>query len=124
VRIVFLLSIVALLVLLGPTVVRDVGEVYGSHGMWAMLCIVALSLVTGWVLGGPDEHERRTLSIGTALRNIGLCALVATVRFSATSRVASAVIVYFLLQFISTTIVGIFFTRAAKQELAKQEPAT
>jgi BASS family bile acid:Na+ symporter len=119
-RIVFLLSILTLLVLLGPTVVRDISEVYGSNGLWAMLCIVALSMLTGWLLGGPGEPERRTLSIGTALRNIGLCALVATTSFGPTSRVASAVIAYLIVQIVVTTIVGVFFTRSAKaaQEVA------
>jgi BASS family bile acid:Na+ symporter len=124
VRILFLITIVALLVLIAPTMVRDVGEVYGSNGLWAMLCIVVLSMVTGWLLGGPGEPERRTLSIGTALRNIGLCALVATTSFGATSRVASAVIAYLIVQIIVTTIVGVFFTRSAKAKAAVEEPAT
>lgn len=120
VRIVFLITIVALLVLLGPKVVRDITEVYGSNGLGAMLCIVVLSMLTGWLLGGPGEPERRTLSIGTALRNIGLCALVATTSFGATSRVASAVIAYLIVQLVVTTIVGVFFTRSAKAKSSAQ----
>jgi predicted Na+-dependent transporter len=119
-----LLALIVLFAALAPRLVRDVGAVYGSRGMFAMLCIVLLSVVTGWLMGGPDEPERRTLSIGTALRNIGLCALVATAGFGAESRVASTVLVYLLIQFILTAIIGVFFTRSAKAEAVVEEPAT
>jgi bile acid:Na+ symporter, BASS family len=118
VRIVFVLSLVALLVLLGPRMVSDIVAVHGSNGLYAMACIVILSMITGYLLGGPDERERRTLSIGTALRNIGLCAVVATASFGVTSRVASAVMAYLIVQILLTGIVGVFFTRAAKAEAA------
>jgi predicted Na+-dependent transporter len=123
-RLVFLLALVVLLVVLAPRLFRDVGSVYGSRGMFAMTCVVLLSIATGWLFGGPDERERRTLSIGTALRNIGLCALVATATFGATSRVASTVLVYLLIQAVLTGVLGVFFTRAAKAEAAVQEPVT
>lgn len=124
VRIVFMLSLVTLLVLLGPRMVSDVKAVYGSNGFYAMTCIVVLSMITGYLLGGPDGRERRTLSLGTALRNIGLCSVVATASFGATSRVASAVIAYLIVQIILSTIVGVFFTRAAKAQAATEGLAT
>lgn len=123
-KLAFLLAIVALLVALAPRLVADVGSVYGSRAMLAIVCIVLLSMATGWILGGPNEPERRTLSLGTALRNIGLCALVATTSFGQHSRVASAVLTYLLIQFILTGILGALFTRSAKAEAAIQEPAT
>jgi BASS family bile acid:Na+ symporter len=124
VRLLFYLSIVALIVLLLPMVVSHVHAVYGSNGMLAMTCIVILSLVTGYLLGGPDQHERRTLSLGTALRNIGLCAVVATTSFGATSLVTSAVIAYLIVQAVLTTIIGVVFKRAAKADAVREEPAT
>jgi bile acid:Na+ symporter, BASS family len=123
-KIIFVLTIVTLFVLLAPRMVADFGAVYGSRGILAIVCIVLLSALTGWLLGGPEEHERRTSSLGTALRNIGLCALVATVSFGAESRVASTVLVYLVIQFVLTGIIGVFFKRAAKGEAAVQEPAT
>jgi bile acid:Na+ symporter, BASS family len=108
---------IVLIILLLPTIVRDIGVVYGSGGMWATLCLVLLSLGTGWLLGGPRREDRRVLGIGTALRNIGLCALIATSSFGE-PEVAAIVIVYFVIQFIITTIFGAYFARTASEALA------
>ncbi len=112
-RIVFLASAVALVVVLAPTLARDVASVYGSNGMWAMLCLVLLSLATGWLLGAPSRENRRVLAIGTALRNIGLCALIATASFGG-AEVVATVLTYFLIQFVVTTLVGVYFARTAR----------
>ena len=123
-KLIFLLAIVVLLAVLAPRLIADVGAVYGSRGMLAMACIVVLSMVTGWLLGGPDDRERRTSSLGTALRNIGLCALVATTSFGAHSRVASTVLVYLLIQFVLAAVLGAFFKRSVRAEAVVEEPAT
>lgn len=117
-QLLFLLSIVVLVVLLGSRLARDVGSVYGSNGMWAMLCISVLAMITGWLLGAPNATDRRTLSIGTALRNIGLCAVIATTTFGHEPRVAAAVLAYLLIQFVVTMIVGVYFTRTARRAMA------
>ena len=116
-EVLFFGSAIALIAVMMPKLARSVALVYGSNGMWAMLCIVAISLVVGWLLGGPVREDRRVLAIGTALRNIGLGALVATSNFQS-DQVAAAVIVYFLIQFIVTTIVGVYFTKTAKAAVA------
>jgi BASS family bile acid:Na+ symporter len=113
----FLVSVLALLILLGPKLVADVVSVYGSHGMWAMLCIVLLSLAIGWVLGGRVREDRRVLAMGTALRNIGLCALIATTSFR-DMPVAATVLTYFLIQFFVVNIVAVYFSRTAAPEAA------
>lgn len=123
-KLLFMLTIVALLVALVPRLVEDVGAIYGSRGMWAMLFLVVLSMITGWLLGGPDVRDRRTSTLGTALRNIGLCALVATASFGTHSRVVSAVLVYLLIQVIVTSIVGMAFKRSANADVPVQEAAT
>lgn len=123
-KLVFLLSLVVLFVALAPRLAADVGAVYGSRGMIAMACIVILSMVTGWVLGGPEEHERRTASLGTALRNVGLCALVSTASFGAHSVVASTVLVYLLVQAVLAALLGALFKRGAGTEAIGRESAT
>lgn len=117
-RIVFIASILALFVLLGGRLVHDIGSIYGSRGMWTMLCIVVFSVAAGWLLGGPEIAERRTLGIGTALRNIGLCSLVATVSFESEPRVAAAVLAYLLIQVVVTTALGVYYTRTAEKTAA------
>lgn len=110
---VFFVAVLALLVLLFPTLVKSVTGVYGSHGLLAELSVVILSIGVGWLLGGPEAPYRRTLGIATALRNIGLCALIATTAFP-DSLVAPTVFTYFLVQFIVTVIFRVVFHREAK----------
>jgi BASS family bile acid:Na+ symporter len=113
--IVFLVSVIALIVLLAATIGKSVASVYGSRGMLADATVVILSIVTGWLLGGPKLEFRRTLGIATALRNIGLCAFIAEAKFAGTL-VPAAVITYLLVQFVLATIAGIAFRRASKNE--------
>jgi len=100
---------------------QKIGEsaalVYGSNGLWAILSLVILSLGVGWILGGPAREDRRILAIGTALRNIGLGAVIATVDFRA-PQVAATVIMYFVIQFVETTILGVYYTKTARSAAA------
>ena len=116
-QIVFFVAVIGLIAVMAPKLVHDVTLVYGSNGMWAMLCVVLVSLGVGWLLGGPAREDRRVLSLGTALRNVGLGALVATSNFQS-EQVAATVIVYFLIQFILVTILGAYFTKTAKAAVA------
>jgi BASS family bile acid:Na+ symporter len=109
---VFFASLVALVVLAYPTLAKSIATVYGSRGMWAMLCIVVLSAVVGWLLGGPDREDRRTLSIGTAIKKVGLGALVATTSFPGTG-VLAAVLTYFVIQLAISTLIGLYYKRTA-----------
>jgi predicted Na+-dependent transporter len=108
----FAVAVVVLLVALGPALLKAVAAVYGSRGILAMLVIVLLSVLTGWVLGGPKDEYRRTLSIATALRNIGTCAVIATASFPDTL-VAPTVLTYFLVQFVVSVIFRAYFQRTA-----------
>ena len=116
-QLIFFVSLVALLAVLLPTIVRDIGIIYGSRGMLAMLTLVLLSLGIGWLLGGPHREDRRVLAIGTALRNIGLCATLATASF-ASSDVAASVVTYLIIQAVIVSALGVYFTRTASAETA------
>jgi predicted Na+-dependent transporter len=107
---VFFVAVIALLVILGPTIIKGIMSIYGSHGIWAMLVLVLLSLGIGYLLGGPHIEYRRTLSIATALRNIGTCAVIATSSFGHTL-VAATVLTYFIVQFIIALIARVYFHR-------------
>lgn len=113
VQILFFVAIIALLGILTPKLIASVATVFGSNGMAAMLCLVLLSLGTGWLLGGPEREDRRVLGLGTALRNIGLAALIASTSLS--SGVVATVLTYFLVQFVVTTLFGVYFTRTASK---------
>ncbi len=111
---IFFAAAIILIALLVPAIARALAAIYGSGGIFAEFCLVVLSLGTGWLLGGPRSEDRRVLAIGTALRNIGLGALIATSSFSQPD-VAAAVITYFVIQFIISTIAGAYFTRTAQR---------
>lgn len=110
--VVFLLAVVALFALIGPKLFTAVAAVYGSRGMWAILVLVLLSIAIGWLLGGPRPEYRRTLSIATALRNIGTCTVIATATFPDTL-VGPTVLTYFLIQFAVVQILRVYFSRTA-----------
>jgi bile acid:Na+ symporter, BASS family len=111
------LTILALLAVLFPAIIRAVSTVYGSYGMITALLVVLLSVVTGWLLGGPDPSYRRTLAIGTDLRNIGLASLVATTDFPRTS-VGAMVICYFIVQFVVGLLAGRTFAKHMEEPTA------
>ena len=117
VQVLFFIAVIALIIAMGPRLVTGVATVYGSNGMWAMLCLVIVSLAVGWAFGSPEREDRRVLSLGTALRNVGLCALLATSSFRA-PQVAAAVLTYFIIQFVVTAIVGMYYSRTAQRAVA------
>lgn len=112
VRIIFVVTLIALLALLAPAIAKSVGSVYGSRAILTMFVLVVLSIVTGWLLGGPVDEYRRTVSIATALRNIGLCLVIATTDFPGTL-VGPTVMTYLLIQVLVSAIVGAYFKRTA-----------
>jgi BASS family bile acid:Na+ symporter len=108
----FVVTLVVLLVALGPALLKAVASVYGSRGMLAILAITLLSLVSGWVFGGPSDEYRRTLSIATCLRNIGACAVIATASFPDTL-VAPTVLTYLLIQVLVSSLFAAYLKRTA-----------
>ncbi len=113
VLIVLLIALLVVLVPLVPAIVHSIAGVYGSLGMLAILAIVVLSVLTGWILGGPERAYRRTLGLGTALRSFAFCAVIATQSFPGTEATA-AVLTYFVIQMVVTGLIGIYFQRTAR----------
>jgi len=114
-QIVFFVAVLGLIVLLFPKLVHLVSSIYGSRAIVAVLCLTLLSMATGWLLGGPVRRDRSVLGIGTTLRNIGLCSLIATTSFADTD-VPASVVTYFVIQFVVVTIFGTYFKRTAAAE--------
>jgi bile acid:Na+ symporter, BASS family len=110
--IIVVIVLLVVLVLLVPVLIRSIATIYGSFGIWAMLCLVLLSLITGWLLGGPQREYRRTLGLGTALRSFAFCAAVAATSFAGTEA-SAAVLTYFVIQMVVSGLVGIYFQRTA-----------
>lgn len=112
--IVFVLSAVALLGVLAPDIGKAVASVYGSRALLAALILVILSIAIGWLLGGPEVSCRRTLSLATALRNVGVAAVIASTEFPRTT-VAATVLCYFIIQIVVSALVGTAYARRSGQ---------
>jgi BASS family bile acid:Na+ symporter len=111
--VVVVIVLVLILALLAPKLVWSIESVYGSFRILAILAVVLLSLVTGWLLGGTRREYRRTLAFGTTLRNIALAAVIATTAFGG-GDVTAAVFTYFFVQVVVVGLIGVVFTRMTK----------
>jgi BASS family bile acid:Na+ symporter len=79
------------------------GQVAGGGALAIMVFLVVVAWPIGWGLGGRDASIRKVLALGTSLRNIGLCLLLATENFPGTG-VAAAVTAYLLIQAIANFV--------------------
>jgi BASS family bile acid:Na+ symporter len=78
------LSFIAMIILT-MAMKRQAVRAIGGSGMAAMIILIIVSMVIGWVLGGPDKNNRRVLATGTSMRNAAICLLIAQKRFPDTS---------------------------------------
>ena len=97
VRVLSTLSLIGTLVFFVVPHFDVFGQVAGGGALATMLLLIVLAWPIGWGMGGADVPIRKTLALGTSLRNIGLCLLIATQDFpdSSVSAVGTA---YFLIQ--------------------------
>jgi hypothetical protein len=64
-----------------------------------MLILLIVSWAIGWLLNGRDKIVRRTMTLTTSLRNVGVGLVIATGSFAGTPA-ATAVLVYACLRFL------------------------
>ena len=115
---IFIVSIVVLIVMLRKEIYSSILSVTGTHGLIAMFFITLLAMLTGFLLGGPMENERRTLTIATALRNPGLATTIASSYFGRAPLIVSAILAYLLVQVITTTVVAAILQRSSRKVAA------
>jgi bile acid:Na+ symporter, BASS family len=115
---VFLAAAVVFVVIIFPRLISSIASVYGFGRLLIIAAIGVFSLVIGWLFGGPDREYRRTLSIATLLRNIGLCALIGTSPKFAGTLVVPTIFSYMIITFVLSLPVRVFFKRT------KDAPAT
>jgi len=63
---------------------KPLSDLYGSGALIASALLVVTSLILGWLLGGPDPNVRKSLAMGTSLRNVGLSLFFAWTFFPST----------------------------------------
>src|SRR5436189_4625925 len=87
------LSLIALVLLLVISNIKNVLAVCGTGGILAGLPFIALAFAVGWWLGGPTTDTRRVLALGTAQRNIAASLVVGSQSFSDPKVVVMVVVV-------------------------------
>ncbi len=110
-HLVFFAAALVFLVVIFPDLVQSVSKVYGYGHILIIACVALFSLGIGWLLGGPRRDYRRTLSIATLIRNIGLCTLIATDPAFANTLVLPTVFTYFIVTFVISLPVRVFYAR-------------
>ena len=101
----------------------NIGQVIGFIGtgsILAVLAVVVVGFVVGYVLGGSEVATKRVLSIGTAQRNYAAALVIATDNFADQPNVLLLLLAASLISIILAMIVAGEFGRRAK---ASEVPA-
>ncbi len=114
----FVAAALVLVVMLFPRLVSSVSSVYGYGRLAIIAGIGIFSIAIGWFFGGPEETYRRTLSIATLMRNIGLCMLIGTEDAFAGTLLLPTVIAYLAVTFVLSLPVRIYFMRTKNARAA------
>ncbi|MGN6733904.1 MAG: hypothetical protein ACTHMB_18330, partial [Candidatus Binatia bacterium] len=59
-------------------------KLMGTYGIHAIVVLILVSWIVGWLLGGPEIRNRKVLAISSSMRNIGVCLPIANNYFSGT----------------------------------------
>src|SRR4051812_43944878 len=100
---------VALLALILAAQFRLLAEIH-LRGYLGMLLLLAASAAAGWLLGGRDAGDRKTLAITTVVRNVGVGLVIAGGSFPGTPAV-TFVTAYALVQTLGTLLVVVAIGR-------------
>jgi BASS family bile acid:Na+ symporter len=117
-HLVFAVAALAFVVLVFPQLVQSVSKVYGYGHLLIIVCVAIFSVGIGWLLGGPKREYRRTLSIATLMRNIGLCVLIGTDPVFANTLVLPTILTYFIITFVISLPVRMFYKRTKEATAA------
>lgn len=86
------------------------------RGYVGMLLLLLASWAAGWFLGGPEEDQRKALTLTTSLRNVGVALVIATSTFSGTP-VVTAVLAYGLFEIFGTLLLALGWSRQTPSPL-------
>jgi BASS family bile acid:Na+ symporter len=81
-------------------------------GFAGMLILLFASLAIGWLAGGPERDDRRTMALTTSLRNVGLGLVIVTGNFAGTPAV-SAALAYGIVEVLGSLVAALWWARRA-----------
>ncbi|MFC7226470.1 hypothetical protein N0B31_03570 [Salinirubellus salinus] len=105
-----LLAALVVVPLLDPgATLRVFATLLGTGALLVMAVFVLLTILVGWVVGGPTRQNRRILALGTAGRNVNVALFIATGAFPASE--ADASIVAFAVVMLVVSLLVVWFWR-------------
>jgi bile acid:Na+ symporter, BASS family len=113
-QVVLLGAVIAIVVKAWPAMASLVGD--GTIAMMVALALVGL--LTGHLLGGPDEGDRRVLALATSSRHPGVAIAVAAAALPGDRLSAAAVLLYALVG----TVVAMPYMRRGRHRVTASRP--
>jgi len=92
--------------LFSPDPVGGVISLFGTRGIISIALAVGISVILGYLFGGPAEGTRRSLATGSANRNTGMALLFAASISSEVSEILAVLVAYIVIQILITGIVA------------------
>ncbi len=93
----------------------------GINAVLVTVLIVALSMLLGWYLGGPEIRNRQVIATSSANRNLGVSLLIGASLLAAYSEVFIIIIVYAIVQTVVSGLIAVKWgqleRRRRKQEV-------
>jgi BASS family bile acid:Na+ symporter len=86
--------------------VGGVISLFGTLGIISIALAVGISVILGYLFGGPAEGTRRSLATGSANRNTGMALLFAASISSEVSEILAVLVAYIVIQILITGIVA------------------
>ena len=80
------------------------------RGFVGMLLLLVASLVIGWLAGGSDSGNRKTMALTTSLRNVGVGLVIVTGNFAGTPAV-SAALAYGIIEVLGSLLLALWWGR-------------
>ncbi len=87
-----------------PDPVGGLRDLFGTLGILAIILAVGISLILGYLFGGPSEGTRRSLAFGSANRNAGMALLFATSISSEIGDILAVLVAYIIVQIIMSAV--------------------
>ncbi|MDD1709060.1 MAG: bile acid:sodium symporter [Methanoregulaceae archaeon] len=89
-----------------PDPVGGLRDLFGTMGILAIILAVGISLILGYLFGGPAEGTRRSLAFGSANRNAGMALLFATSISSELGDILAVLVTYIIVQIIMSAVIA------------------
>lgn len=117
------ICMVLLLVLMLGLNIDEVLGLLGSGAILAMVLLIVVAVVSGYLLGGPGLDTRRVLALGTGLRSMAAGFAIATSNFADQPNVLIFLTAAGLVGMIIVMPVGAEFGKRSKGETPPVEPS-